>query len=152
MGLCLAHVEAYYFFYDYLMWDYFLYDLFHDHLFLYDYFFLNNHLTIDIDYFLNRNSLLYHFLNDFFFFENDFCGDFERKEDFLNHYHLLLHLDGNLYYYFFLRVPLERIFALLHSLGNRRVPVPDVSCALLLSQAFFALNGFFLDMRKICKS
>lgn len=110
------------------MWDYLLNDLFHDYLLLYDFLILNDHLTIYIDYLLNRDFLLY----QLFSLENDFRWDFKGKEYFFDHYHLFLHLDRNLYDYLFLRVSLDRILAFLNSLTNRRMPLPNISCALLL--------------------
>lgn len=158
MGFGLADIQAYYFLDDYLMWHYLLYDLFHDYLLLDNYFFLNYylllnyHLTIDVDYFFNRDFLLYYFFDDCLSLENDFCWDFERNQDLFEHYHFLLYLYWNLYDYFFLRVPLHRILAFLYSLGDRSMPVPNISCTVLLFQAFLALHRLFFNMHEICKS
>lgn len=158
VGLGLAHIEAYYFLYDYLMWHYLLYDLFHNYLLLYYYFFLNyyfllNHyLTIDVDYLFNRGFLLYYYFDDFLSLENNFRRDFERNEDLFDHHNFLLYLYWNFNDYFFLRVPLYGILAFLNLLNNRSMPVPNIPCTVLLFQAFLALHRLFFNMHEICKS
>lgn len=120
MGLGLARVQAYYFLYDYFMWHYLLDYLLYDYLYLLldDYLLLDYYLAIDIDYLFYWCFLLYYFF-DYFFILEDYLGwDFERKEDFFDDYHFLLYLNWNLYDYFFLRVCLYGILAILHSLGN----------------------------------
>lgn len=133
------------------MWDDLLDYFLHDYLLLYDYLLLNDYLTIEIHYLLDRNFFLYYFLDDFFSLDEDFCWKLKGKEDFLDHYHLFLNLDRDLYDYFFLRVPLDRILVIFNSLANRSMSLPDISCALLLLQAFLTLQRFFLYMCKICK-